>query len=33
MVEHCDLLLKGGHIIDPLNSIDGPADLAIRCRR
>ena len=25
-----DLLLKGGHLIDPKNSIDGPFDLAIR---
>ncbi len=24
-----DLLLKGGHVIDPKNSIDGPLDLAI----
>src|SRR5437870_8195145 len=24
-----DLLLKGGHVIDPANGIDGPADVAI----
>ena len=24
-----DLLLKGGHLIDPQNGIDGPRDLAI----
>ena len=24
------LLLKGGHVIDPKNNVDGPADLAIR---
>ncbi|MFA6110851.1 MAG: amidohydrolase/deacetylase family metallohydrolase, partial [Candidatus Latescibacterota bacterium] len=26
----CDLLLKGGHLIDPLNDLDGPADVAIK---
>ena len=25
----CDLLLRNGHIIDPKNNLDGPADLAI----
>ncbi|MFH1570441.1 MAG: amidohydrolase/deacetylase family metallohydrolase, partial [Gemmatimonadota bacterium] len=25
----CDLLLKGGHLIDPRNHLDGPFDLAI----
>ncbi len=25
-----DLLLKGGHVIDPANNIDGPRDVAIR---
>ncbi|SVE54274.1 uncharacterized protein METZ01_LOCUS507128, partial [marine metagenome] len=25
----CDLLLRGGHVIDPKNSVDGPADVAI----
>jgi dihydroorotase len=25
----CDLLLRGGHVIDPKNDIDGPADVAI----
>jgi dihydroorotase len=24
-----DLLLKGGHVIDPINNLDGPADVAI----
>jgi dihydroorotase len=24
-----DLLLKGGHVIDPKNGIDGPMDVAI----
>lgn len=26
----CDLLLKGGHVLDPANRLDGPADVAIR---
>ncbi len=26
---HYDLLLKGGHVIDPKNNIDGPRDVAI----
>ena len=25
----CDLLLKGGHVIDPANGIDGPMDVAV----
>ncbi|HCL30787.1 MAG TPA: amidohydrolase/deacetylase family metallohydrolase [Candidatus Latescibacteria bacterium] len=25
----CDILLRGGHVIDPKNDIDGPADVAI----
>jgi len=25
----CDLLLRGGHVIDPKNNVDGPADVAI----
>ncbi len=25
-----DLLLKGGHVIDPANGVDGPADIGIR---
>lgn len=25
----CDLLLKGGHVIDPANHLDGPADVAV----
>lgn len=25
----CDILLKGGHVIDPKNTVDGPADVAI----
>ncbi len=25
----CDMLLRGGHVIDPKNDIDGPADVAI----
>ena len=25
----CDLLLQGGHIVDPLNKIDGVRDIAI----
>ncbi len=25
----CDLLLKGGHVIDPVNGIDGPMDVAV----
>ena len=25
-----DLLLKGGHVIDPANHLDGPADVALR---
>src|SRR5690242_6592310 len=24
-----DLVLKGGHVIDPANNLDGPADVAI----
>ncbi|MGN6564677.1 MAG: amidohydrolase/deacetylase family metallohydrolase [Thermomicrobiales bacterium] len=26
---HPDLILRGGHVIDPLNDLDGPADVAI----
>jgi len=29
----CDLLLKGGRVIDPANGIDGPMDVAISGRR
>lgn len=25
----CDLLIKGGHVIDPVNGIDGPMDVAV----
>ena len=25
----CDLLLRGGHVIDPKNDVDGIADVAI----
>ncbi len=28
-----DLLLRGGHLIDPATGWDGPADIAIRDRR
>src|SRR5688572_12694773 len=28
-----DLLLKGGHVIDPANSIDGPRDIAVTAGR
>lgn len=28
--QSCDLLLKGGHVIDPANGIDGPGDVAIQ---
>jgi dihydroorotase len=30
MQEACDLLLKGGHVIDPKNGINGPADVAVK---
>jgi len=30
MVPHADLLLRGGRVIDPANSYDGIADVAIR---
>lgn len=30
MPEPCDLLLKGGHVIDPKNSLNGLADVAIK---
>ncbi|MGH2368542.1 MAG: hypothetical protein ACRDI2_10090, partial [Chloroflexota bacterium] len=29
MGEQYDLVLKGGHVIDPANGLDGPADLAV----
>jgi len=25
----CDLLLKGGHVIDPVDDINGPMDVAV----
>ncbi|MFM8392479.1 MAG: amidohydrolase family protein, partial [Acidobacteriota bacterium] len=25
-----DLLIRGGHVIDPKNSIDGPSDVAVK---
>ena len=28
-----DILLQGGHVIDPANEIDGPADVGIRDRK
>src|SRR5262245_2316979 len=28
--ERYDLILKGGHLIDPRNSLDAPMDIAIR---
>ena len=26
---HYDLLLEGGHVIDPANQVDGPCDVAV----
>src|SRR5689334_612523 len=31
--ETFDLLLKGGHVIDPANGLDGPADVAIKDKK
>ena len=28
-----DLLMQGGHVIDPANEVDGPADVGIRDRK
>ena len=30
MTSNCDILLKGGHLIDPQNNLDGLADVAIK---
>ena len=30
MSTDCDILLKGGHVIDPKNKIDDPADVAVK---
>ena len=30
MPPHYDVLLKNGHLIDPKNGLDGPADLAVK---
>jgi dihydroorotase len=28
-----DLVLSGGHVVDPTNNIDGPADVAVAAGR
>ena len=30
MAHTCDLVLRGGHVIDPRNGLDGPMDVALR---